>query len=1512
MSTFEVYILNKDKEDKVSIDDLFIDDTLHTIKHKICKALNSNGTPVAYEELYLFTKTEIYLPKKDLYLTLNDDSDIISLEKMNLFLENVENVHVQKKTSYKYEDIMSLPDFVYINVPLGYSNKGKSDYTFCANPYHCKDVIDTQYFMNDNSVFLNFSKARVIYVCMAEDVMKHCKKDLLDYVLKIYYPLLVKNDINEISELHKKRQSLIDNNKKVLSKDLQTLYDTVKVFHDIYEKTELLEFDYKTRGIQSFDVRIKNTSDSQISLTTVFKNVHSTKTIPFIKFHPGMKRDAMYRMYSDKISTSGRKIPYLPKNEILKMSRELGKNESIIFVIKHIYENIPINVIISIFKNGDVLTSCDFPDIQVCEMNHILKIENIMNECVNPVISNINDNLEVTGYKINHFTNFKSKNIQIDKIQYNISVKVNNNHIKKYNKILSSIFSFKPSDITNESSNMYFKRVENYREMDPKEEFIITKMKSIDQIDAIIELFIKEFKVTQMEALSYVMKIKEEKERDMISKKMIENSGFPVSLVFNKHQKKLEFDVQNINSIEYLQLMDKYFHSILILTQRNELKEIDEIVKNIDNLSKTEINFKKAEEMAKPEPAIIEPEIQTEMKNDIEDGDADDDMFDDFDMYENEDDYDEEEEEMMGGEGEIFSESDEDNDVDGLKLNNPNPFQKRIQERDPKLILTEQVGKFNQYSRTCAWQQRIQPVILDEKEKEKIDERDKRLHQKSYTTAIQYGSDPDKQHWYICPRYWSLKHNKSLSQTDVDKLLKKYPNAIIPKKANVVPKDAFIFEFNLPLRHEKEVNGEKQYKDHHPSLIWKKHPDNLGIPCCALKEYKQEKKQKKNEEKHEKFNAYVVDANKYPIEHNRLGFLPSEVEAFFSTSNKTALSTKPNTIKPNTPVFLRHGVEQNMKQSIIGCFADVYAFIHDKKKNKVPSIRDMRNIIVEAIKLDDFIKYQNGSLVSIFRPEKINVSNADLEKLQKSKSKFYEAINKESSREMIFLKETVACYHNFLDFLKNESSNIDHTYMWSIFSEPHPQLIPNGLNMVILNLVDVENVIEVLCPTSPYQTNLFNESRDTWFLLKHDDYYEPIYLYEQKGDKPDFEKLFKPVSSRETPIEKSIYFAINQIHMKYEKFCRPKKSLPFTYKYETPKTCQEIQKICESNNISIGKQVMNYQAKIVGLMIDIDNGQCFVPCLPSGVENFDVVSIEEPTLWQTFESTVQKLQKISIMTKNKIKCLPIKMVAKDEQIIGVITQTNQFIRVSDYKNDKEALDICKKLKIFLEVDNSNDYLQADIDISFANDDVMRVKTIRTVVLESQYYNMFRTTMRMLLEKLENLNIKRDIIKIIDSTDKYEEKVKSIYNILLNMGKNFIVFDENYHGVTELNSITTCFMNCENKPSCVKKGDSCMLRIPHKNLHNRNLINDILYHTRLSDELVRFIHIRKYLLEDNYYLNMNNMKYKVNKSEILLIDSFMKSDYFNELIVFDNEHSQNITFEIAQPEKSEKISNKDKL
>ena len=37
----------------------------------------------------------------------------------------------------------------------------------------------------------------------------------------------------------------------------------------------------------------------------------------------------------------------------------------------------------------------------------------------------------------------------------------------------------------------------------------------------------------------------------------------------------------------------------------------------------------------------------------------------------------------------------------------------------------------------------------------------------SYGHALHYGSSEDKKHWYICPRYWCLKTNSSISEKDV-------------------------------------------------------------------------------------------------------------------------------------------------------------------------------------------------------------------------------------------------------------------------------------------------------------------------------------------------------------------------------------------------------------------------------------------------------------------------------------------------------------------------------------------------------------------------------------------------------------------------------------------------------------------------------------------------------------------------------------------------------------------------
>ena len=137
-------------------------------------------------------------------------------------------------------------------------------------------------------------------------------------------------------------------------------------------------------------------------------------------------------------------------------------------------------------------------------------------------------------------------------------------------------------------------------------------------------------------------------------------------------------------------------------------------------------------------------------------------------------------------------------------------------------FLTENDNKFKAYSRICPSNIKRQPVLLTDQEKDRID----REHPGSYDKAIKYGSSPDSQYWYICPRYWSLRDNVSLTQEQVDS--GEY-GSIIPQDAKVVPPGGNIYEFNSS--YHKDKDG--KYKSLYPGYMESsKHPDGKCIPCC--------------------------------------------------------------------------------------------------------------------------------------------------------------------------------------------------------------------------------------------------------------------------------------------------------------------------------------------------------------------------------------------------------------------------------------------------------------------------------------------------------------------------------------------------------------------------------------------------------------------------------------------------------------------------------------------------------
>jgi hypothetical protein len=103
------------------------------------------------------------------------------------------------------------------------------------------------------------------------------------------------------------------------------------------------------------------------------------------------------------------------------------------------------------------------------------------------------------------------------------------------------------------------------------------------------------------------------------------------------------------------------------------------------------------------------------------------------------------------------------------------------------------------------------------------------------------------------------------------------------------------------------------------------------------------------------------------------------------------------------------------------------------------------------------------------------------------------------------------------------------------------------------------------------------------------------------------------------------------------------------------------------------------------------------------------------------------------------------------------------------------------------------------------------------------------------------------------------------------------------------------------------GTSCKVVIPKLNLIT-NAENDTVYFKRVSDELLRYKHVRLFMLEPKRYLNIGNSEYKLHEDELLLLQTLLDGDYFDNLIPIPaNEYVKNITFDTADPAIHQKYS-----
>ena len=246
------------------------------------------------------------------------------------------------------------------------------------------------------------------------------------------------------------------------------------------------------------------------------------------------------------------------------------------------------------------------------------------------------------------------------------------------------------------------------------------------------------------------------------------------------------------------------------------------------------------------------------------------------------------------------------------------------------------------------------------------------------------------------------------------------------------------------------------------------------------------------------------------------------------------------------------------------------------------------------------------------------------------------------------------------------------------------------------------------------------------------------------------------------------------IESSLSKYCKPKDK-PKVYTYKDNLSAKKIYDICNDHNIIIHEQVMNYRGQVVALMIsptEITSKKLYLPTMPSNmISNLKVIYIDSVS-WLSYEQTVNMLQVINSKTNGKIRSKPIIKLIEDELIVGVLTETNQFVYI-DQPIQNTIEDDLKPIK----TTGYSNYYKIDSDLGVSNEiDNIRKESIKNISLETKFYIQFRNKLKDELMDLLNQEKTKILERLSHSKEYvYEKKRILVENIIRELLKNTVQF-----------------------------------------------------------------------------------------------------------------------------------------
>lgn len=1175
-SSFDFELIKKHiKNSELVFDSIYSDDS-YQIAHKKLQIIF--GIKDTDNDIYLWIEkkninTNILL---DVINRMYESKPTISKNEIivtckNLFNKNIE-VFLPTQDSIDKITLFNILSQKYdkldIKLQIGFSYYGKKLETIYieANPF--KNLVEDPNFISASGEkqtiysLKNYNKYLFELLALNCKEINLCKKsDLMKYVDTQNLTTTVKNSLNY------KYFPIIR------SKNTDDIKENLNIIDSRIEETQLNAKGNSESQIACLRIRLKPLyNNNTIDIENLFKNLETTKEVPFIVHHS--KTNNYYKMSKLSLSDIYANESYTIEQSDFKKwtSRNTGNKdkpidkdkpierarESIIFKFYvNTYKNENKFITIILYDNNDINLFYNFKKHQKFTNDDLILSFDKINKFISSILKDM-----LIVYPILDKYIFDTMNSLIQLTDYHMYFSLN--QVKKYNYVkLNHLINYMYpyfDEIVNKDKKeknkikFKYKRVNSSFTDEDVYKFLksnleLTKeniLKGLIVKFAISYDYAKDIYTVYKDSLEDINKFKKEYNLDtVIELNWVTNSVF----------------IKNITS-----------HSAFcrIVNLINTLYKLNE-----DNIDHSKVNNTK---LKLDEDIVDNSSNNIDIDNSISNSSNTDSEQEDYGFYNEADFYvgDEEneqdqEEASVKNETAIEISEDEDQTYGSIL--------KRLKESDPELFdfSPDKDKKFSTYSTQCQSNDKRQPIILSGAQKRYID----KFYPHSYLGYLSYDSRQEKTNppptdqYFICPKIWCPISKVSLNEEQLKLLEGKCP------------------EGEPPLRMESTYFTKNNVQaERYPGFLNKgattKHPKQLKLPCCFLKpqktftqdylpkttDIKESKKKTTKEltikteetikaaadldkltavEDKETTDKYILTSLTAVTQPNRYSILPPIISNLLQDEKHN----QGKSIGKDTKSYVRKGSVEQSKDMFLSS-----AIMLLNNKN-ITTIKNLIDIIVSNLKPLEYILLNNGNTVKIYYNSMKVIYDKVEFKLFKSwfknnkeyvdKFKLKKIINfidnldeftispndKNLDLKKIIMREYIIynSFTNFLNYLKSDIKK-SHEEMLDLFSAKFKYINPHGYNFVIIN--EDENNSYLCCSKFydiKYEVDLL---KPFVFILKNNVIYEPITYIELNVGK--IKELSQFYSYNDEKINKivSLYTKnCNTVHLK--NFINPRK-----------------------------------------------------------------------------------------------------------------------------------------------------------------------------------------------------------------------------------------------------------------------------------------------------------------------------------------------------------------------------------